>query len=204
MKVAVVAFEGFDELEAVVPCSLVNRLATEGWRAELVAPTPSVASMNGLRLCDVQPLEAANEADVVLFAGGLLMRAAVEDTRLLGRLRLDPLRQWIGGVSGGVLAMARLGLLGSRPACTDAVTRPWLIEAGVLVDDENAFAAHGPVATAGGPHAAFDLTAWVMTRGAGEAAAAAALQLVAPSNERQAFADSILARVRPFLAAPAA
>src|SRR3546814_1959719 len=66
---------------------------------------------------------------------------------MLGRIRLDPARQLIVAQCSGTLLLARLGLIGDLPACTDLTTRPWVIEAGVEVLDAP-FVAHGNVATA--------------------------------------------------------
>jgi len=89
-------------------------------------------------------------------------------------------------------------LLADMPACTDLSTRPWLVEAGVRVE-EAPFHARGPVATAGGCMASVYLAAWVMARGAGFDAAARALHYVAPVGEKAAYVDRVLAVVRPFV-----
>src|SRR3546814_6002293 len=98
---------------------------------------------------------------------------------MLGRIRLDPARQLIGAQCSGTLLLARLGLIGDLPACTDLTTRPWVIEAGVEVLDAP-FVAHGNVATAGGCLASQYLGAWTIARLAGTAAAEEGLPYVAP------------------------
>jgi transcriptional regulator GlxA family with amidase domain len=62
--------------------------------------------------------------------------------------------------------IAKLGLLGDVPACTDFTTKPWVEEAGVRVLDQP-FVAHGNIATAGGCLASHYLTAWMIARLAG-------------------------------------
>lgn len=89
--------------------------------------------------------------------------------------------------------MARLGLLGGLPACTDLATRPWVIESGVQVLDQP-FYAKGNLASAGGC-----LAAWVIAKLAGEGACAEALHYVAPVGEKEAFVERALAVVRPYL-----
>jgi len=42
---------------------------------------------------------------------------------VLDRLQLDPTRQLVASQCSGALLVARLGLLGDAPACTDASTR---------------------------------------------------------------------------------
>jgi putative intracellular protease/amidase len=135
MRVAIVTFDGFNELDSFIPLGLLNHLAVEGWKAEIAGPTRHLTSMNGVTIEAQQPLEFANDADVVLFGSGLYTRAIAEDKgrvgSLLDRLVLDPLRQTIGAQCSGALLLARLGLLADMPACTDLTTRPWLMQAGV-------------------------------------------------------------------------
>jgi len=198
VKVAVLTFEGFNELDSFIALGLINRLAHLGWKAEITSPTAQVRSMNGVAITAQQPLEFANEADVVLFGSGIHTRAIAADGALLDRLQLDPLRQLIAGQCSGTLLMARLGLLADMPACTDSTTKPWVVEAGVRVLEEP-FHARGPIATAGGCLASQYLAAWVMARGAGEDAARRALHYAAPVGEKDVYVDKLLTVVRPFL-----
>lgn len=202
MRIAIINFDGFNEIDAFVPLGLLNRLNARGWKAEIVGPTSHLTSMNGVTVQVQQPLEFANEADAVIFGSGVYTRAIAEDIgkrgAVLDRLRLDPLRQLIGAQCSGTLLMARLGLLGELPACTDARTKPWLVEAGVCVVDQP-FQARGPLATAGGCLAAQYLAAWIMAKGAGLDAAAQALHHAAPVGEGEAHVERVLAVVRPFL-----
>ena len=202
MRVAVVTFDGFNELDSFIALGLLNRLGADGWKAEIAGPAARLTSMNGVTIEAQQPLEFANEADVVLFGSGIYTRAIAEDKgrtgSLLDRLQLDPLRQTIGAQCSGSLLLARLGLLSDMPACTDLTTRPWLMEAGVRVE-EAPFHARGPIGTAGGCMASQYLAAWVMLRVAGEAAATRALHYVAPVGEKEAYVKRVLDVVRPFV-----
>jgi transcriptional regulator GlxA family with amidase domain len=198
MRVAILTFDGFNELDTFIALGLINRLRPLGWQAEIASPSTQVTSMNGVTVQAQQSLEFANEADVVLFGSGIYTRAIAENSALLDRLQLDPLRQLVGGQCSGVLLMARLGLLGTMPACTDTTTKPWLVEAGVVALDEP-FHARGPVATAGGCLASQYLAAWVMASRAGEEAAAQALHYAAPVGEKQAYVERVMAVVKPFL-----
>jgi transcriptional regulator GlxA family with amidase domain len=198
MRIAILTFDGFNELDSFIAYGLLNRLSTRGWKAELVSPTSHVTSMNGVTVQAQQPLEFANEADAVIFGSGIYTRAIAENSALLDRLQLDPLRQLIGAQCSGTLLLARLGLLADMPACTDLTTKPWVIEAGVRVDDAP-FLARGPIATAGGCLASQYLAAWLMVRGAGEEAAAQALHYAAPVGEKDAYVERLLSVVRPFI-----
>lgn len=198
MKVAILTFDGFNELDSFIALGLINRLRTEGWSAELACPAAQVTSMNGVTVSAQQPLEFANEADAVIFGSGIYTRAIAENSALLDRLQLDPLRQLIGGQCSGTLLMARLGLLGSMPACTDSTTKPWVVQAGVVVLDEP-FHARGPIATAGGCMASVYLATWVMASRAGMEAAERALRYVAPVGQKDSWVQQALGVVKPFL-----
>ena len=124
--------------------------------------------------------------------------AMADRRQLLDRLQIDPTRQLIASQCSGALLVARLGLLGDAPACTDSSTRPWLVEAGVRVLDEP-FHARGPVATSGGCLASQYLSAWIMWSKAGESAARDALAYAAPVGEKDEYVERLLARVRPFM-----
>lgn len=202
MRIALVTFDGFNEIDTFITFGLLNHLDTLGWKCEIASATAHVTSMNGLTVQAQQPLEFANEADAVIFGGGLYSRAIADglgpNGALLDRLELDPLRQLIGAQCSGTLLLARLGLLADVAACTDTATKPWVIEAGVRVVDAP-FHARGPVASAGGSFAAQYLAAWMMARGAGFEAAAQALHHVAPVGEKDAYVSRLLDVVRPFI-----
>jgi transcriptional regulator GlxA family with amidase domain len=202
VRIAILTFDGFNELDSFIALGLLNRLSADGWKAEITSPTSHVTSMNGVTVQAQQPLEFANEADAVIFGSGIYTRAIAENSKLLDRLQLDPIRQFIGAQCSGALLLARLGLLADMPACTDLTTKPWLIEAGVRVE-ESAFHARGPIATAGGCLAAQYLAAWLMLRGAGVDAATRALHYAAPVGEKEAYVERLLEVVRPFVPAPA-
>jgi transcriptional regulator GlxA family with amidase domain len=201
VRIAILTFDGFNELDSFIALGLLNRLSADGWKAEITSPTSHVTSMNGVTVQAQQPLEFANEADAVIFGSGIYTRAIAENSKLLDRLQLDPIRQFIGAQCSGALLLARLGLLADMPACTDLTTKPWLIEAGVRVE-ESAFHARGPIATAGGCLAAQYLAAWLMLRGAGVDAATRALHYAAPVGEKEAYVERLLEVVRPFVPAP--
>ncbi len=198
MRIAILTFDGFNELDSFIALGLLNRLGPQGWKAEIASPTSHVTSMNGVTVQAQRPLEFASEADAVIFGSGIYTRAIAANSALLDRLQLDPLRQLIAGQCSGVLLMARLGLLADMPACTDLATKPWLVEAGVRVV-EAPFHARGPIATAGGCLAAPYLAAWMMAKRVGVDVAAQALHYAAPVGEKEAYVAGLLDRVRPFL-----
>ncbi len=198
MRIAIMTFDGFNEIDSLVSLHILNRMRPHGWRAEIVGPTHTVTSMNGVVLHTQNPLASAQSADVVLFGSGIGGREASRDPRLRARIVLDPDVQLVGAQCSGTLMMSRLGLLEGLPACTDLVTKPWVIEAGVEVLDQP-FVAHGSRATAGGCLSSTYLSTWVIASLAGRDQAAEVLQTVAPVGET-AFVDHALSIIEPFLA----
>ena len=90
MQVAVVTFDGFNELDSFIASALINRCRKDGLEALITTPTPVVTSMNGVEVTGQRPMEFVTEADVVLIGSGVKTRDVVADDRLLSRLPLDP------------------------------------------------------------------------------------------------------------------
>ncbi len=202
MQIAVLTFDGFNELDSFIAAAILNRMKPKGWAAHITAPTAAVTSMNGVTVRRQKPLDFVREADAVLIGSGIRTREIAADAALLSRIVLDPSRQLIGAQCSGTLLLARLGLIGELPACTDLTTKPWVVEAGVDVLDAP-FVAHGNVATAGGCLASQYLAAWMIARAATLQDAEAAIHYVAPVAEKAVYVERALAAVSPFLdAAP--
>ena len=198
MQIAVLTFDGYNELDSFIAAALLNRLRKRGWQAHIAAPSEYVTSMNGVTVQRQKPLEFAAEADAVIIGSGIKTREVVADASLLSRIRLDPSRQLIGAQCSGTLVLAKLGLVGDLPACTDLTTKPWVIEAGVRVLDAP-FVAHGNVATAGGCLSSQYLAAWMIARGASLADMQEAVHYVAPVGEKEMYVDQATSVIRPFL-----
>jgi transcriptional regulator GlxA family with amidase domain len=198
MRIAVLTFDGFNELDSFVAAAILNRMKARGWKAEIACPTETVTSLNGVTIQRQQPLEFAAEADAVIIGSGSKTREIAADPELLSRIKLDPVRQLIAAQCSGALVLAQLGLIGDLPACTDLTTKPWVIEAGVRVLDAP-FVAHGNVATAGGCLASQYLAAWMIARAAGLAEAEDVIRYVAPVGEKEAWVERAVSVIAPFL-----
>ena len=196
--IAILTFDGFNELDSLIALALLNRAQQPGWRVTLCCPTPSVTSMNGVTVHAQSTLADAREAVAVIVGSGVRTRDIANDPAVLSALQLDPARQLIGAQCSGALLLARLGLLGDAPACTDLTTKPWLLESGVKVVNRP-FHATGNVATAGGCLASQYLAAWVIGRLASPAAAMSALHYVAPVGEKDEYVTRAMTHVTPFL-----
>lgn len=198
MQIAVLTFDGFNELDSFIAAGVLNRMKARGWAAHITCPTPEVTSMAGVTIQRQKPLEFAAEADAVLIGSGIRTREVAADPDMLARIRLDPSRQLIGAQCSGTLLLAKLGLVGDLPACTDLTTKPWVVEAGVQVLDAP-FVAHGDVATAGGCLASQYLAAWMIARRATVRDAEEAIHYVAPVGEKDIYVQQAMAAIRPFL-----
>ena len=200
MRVAILTFEGFNELDSLIALGILRRVKRPGWRVTLAAPSASITSMNGVTVSAESSLAEACAAEAVIVGSGIRTREIAADAALTASLRLDPARQLIGAQCSGTLLLARLGLLGAVPACTDLTTKPWVQEAGVEVLNQPFFAA-GNVATAGGCLSSQYLAAWIIARSEGIDAAAQAIHYVAPVGEKEAYVARALKNIEPYLSA---
>ena len=198
MHIAILTFQGFNELDSFIALGILNRIRRPGWRVTLCCHEPSVTSMNGVEVHAQSALRDARTADAVIVGSGIKTREIVHDPAILSALELDPSRQLIGAQCSGTLVLAKLGLLDDIPACTDLTTKPWVVEAGVRILDQPFFA-RGNIATAGGCLSSQYLAAWIIARLAGEDAARHALHYVAPVGEKEAYVERALRNVAPYL-----
>jgi transcriptional regulator GlxA family with amidase domain len=198
MDIAVLTFDGFNELDSFIASGILNRMKDAGWNVQITSPSKSVTSMNGVTILSQQPLEFANSADVVLFGSGTLTRGIAKDSEILSRLKLNPQNQLIGGQCSGTLLMSALGLLRQVPACTDLTTKPWVVESGVTVL-EQPFYAEGNIATAGGCLSSKYLAAWVISKLAGKENAESAIHYVAPVGEKESTVKHCISVVGAYL-----
>jgi transcriptional regulator GlxA family with amidase domain len=199
MHIAILTFEGYNELDSLIALGILNRVKQPGWRVSIASPTAKVRSMNGVVLEAQASLEDAVGADAVIVGSGMQTREVVADAGLMRQLRLDPSRHLLAAQCSGTLILARLGLLAGVPACTDLSTKPWVQEAGVAVLNQPFFAS-GNVATAGGCLASPYLAAWIIARLVGSAAAENALHYVAPVGEKEDYVARAMRNIQPYLA----
>lgn len=198
MQIAILTFEGFNELDSLIALGILNRVKRQGWRVSIASPAKRVRSMNGVVLEAQASLQDAAAADAVIVGSGMQTREVVANAALMARLQLDPRRQLLGAQCSGTLVLAKLGLLDGVPACTDLITKPWVEAAGVAVLNQP-FVAKGNVATAGGCLASQYLAAWLIARLEGVDAARDALHYVSPVGEKDDYVSRALHNIAPFL-----
>lgn len=203
MHIAILTFEGFNELDSLIALGILNRVKKPGWRVSIASPAARVKSMNGVVLEAQASLADASAADAVIVGSGMRTREVVGDAALMAQLRLDPSRQLLGAQCSGTLVLAKLGLVAGVPACTDLTTKPWVEEAGVTVLNQP-FVARGNVATAGGCLASQYLAAWVIARLVGVEEARSAMHYVAPVGEKEDYVTRAMNNITPFIDTPLA
>jgi transcriptional regulator GlxA family with amidase domain len=198
MHIAILTFEGFNELDSLIAYAILNRIRRPDWRVSIASPAARVTSMNGLVIDSQIDLQQACAADAVIVGSGMRTREVVADEALMAQLRLDPARQLLAAQCSGTLVLATLGLLDGVAACTDLSSKPWVQEAGVQVLDQPLFARDN-VATAGGCLASTYLAAWVIARLLGLEEARQALHYVAPVGEKAQYLVGAMAAIGPYL-----
>ena len=197
MHIAILTFEGYNELDSLIALGILNRVRKD-WRVSIASPSPRVRSMNGVVIESHVSLEEASDADAVIVGSGRQTREVVANQALMSQLQLDPSRQVLGAQCSGTLVLAKLGLLDGVPACTDSISKPWVQEAGIEVLDQPLFA-NGNVATAGGCLSSAYLAGWMIARLEGVEAARGALHYVAPVGEKEDYLERAMRNITPYL-----
>ncbi|MFJ3370430.1 DJ-1/PfpI family protein [Pseudomonas sp. NPDC086251] len=201
MHIAILTFDGFNELDSLIAYGMLSRISLVGdkdWRVSIASPTSRVTSMNGLTIDAHIDLAEACQADAVLVGSGRKTREVANDPAIMQQLRFDPTRQLLAAQCSGTFLLATLGLLGDAPACTDTTSKPWVQAAGVNVVNQ-AFYANGNVATAGGCLSAQYVSAWLLARLKGTETAREVLHYFAPVGEKDDSVARGMAHIAGFV-----
>jgi transcriptional regulator GlxA family with amidase domain len=189
MKIAIVIFDKFTDVDLFLMWDLLNRVRIENWSVKILGARENHISVTGISVAAQGPIEEANEADAVLFVSGPGTREKMRDADWLKRFKLNPERQFIGSICSGSLILAALGLLEGKQATTYPTSKAALEGFGVEVV-EKPFIANGRVATAGGCLAQQYLIGWVIENLAGEDWRALVLKSIQPVGEGLFFSDA--------------
>ncbi len=182
MRIEIVLFDGFDELDALGPFEVLMNAAAAGADFSVSLATWSqkndVVGAHGLRLSAEVELPGGPRPDLVVVPGGgwidrnpLGARAEVERGEIPTRLaELHQQGTTIAAVCTGAMLVASAGLLRGRAAITHHGAIEDLRAAGAeivlarVVDD-------GEFVTCGGVTSGLDLALWLVERFAGPAVA---------------------------------
>jgi transcriptional regulator GlxA family with amidase domain len=115
-------------------------------------------------------------------------REIAEEASIMDQLKLNPSRQVVAAQCSGTILLAKLGLLGSVPACTDLTSKPWVQAAGIKILNQ-AFVAQGNIATAGGCLSAQFVSSWLIARLKSAEAAREVMHYFAPVGEKDRYVD---------------
>ena len=197
MHIAILTFDGFNELDSLIAYGMLSRISLLGdpdWKVSIASPTTKVTSMNGLSIDAHIDLKQANDADAVVIGSGMKTREVAKDAFILDQLKLNPSKQLIAAQCSGTFLLAKLGLLGQMPACTDTTSKPWVQAAGVNILNQ-AFYSSGNLATAGGCLSAQYISAWLIARLKSTQHAQEVLHYFAPVGEKEEYASRAMSHI---------
>jgi putative intracellular protease/amidase len=189
MKIAIVIFDKFTDVDLWLMWDLLNRVQIENWKVSILGEKNAHVSATGIEVKTHGSVEEANNADAVLFVSGQGTRAKMIDRDWLSRFRLNSEKQFIGSICSGALILAALNLLNGKTATTYPTSKTTLESFGVETV-EKPFVANGNVATAGGCLAQQYLVGWVIENLADAEWKTLILKSIQPVGEGLFFADA--------------
>jgi putative intracellular protease/amidase len=189
MKIAVIIFDKFTDLDLWLMWDLLNRVRIEGWEVRILGEKETHLSATDIEVKTHGRTEEANEADAVLFVSGQGTRERIVDANWLGKFNLNPEKQFIGSICSGSLILAKLGLLEGKTATTYPTSKTVLESFGIEVV-EKPFIAHGRIATAGGCLAQQYLIGWVIENLVDKDWADLVVKAIQPVGEGLFFEDA--------------
>nr|AIA13763.1 Putative amidotransferase [uncultured bacterium] len=189
MKIAIVIFDKFTDVDLWLMWDLLNRVQIENWSVKILGEKEAHVSATGISVAIHGRIEEANDADAVLFVSGQGARERITDENWLAKFDLDSEKQFIGSICSGSLILAKLGLLEGKTATTYPTSKAVLESLGVEVI-EKPFVAHDRVATAGGCLAQQYLIGWVIENLADKDWADLVVKAIQPVGEGLFFSDA--------------
>lgn len=181
MRIEIVVFDGYDELDAFGPFEVLAVAAGQGAPFDVtlvgVDGAGEIRGHHGSRV--VVDAGLGTPDAVIVSGGGWLDRApagawAEAERGVLPRrlAALAPGLRWTASVCTGAMLLSAAGLLRGRPATTNRNAQAELRERGALVRS-NRVVDDGTLITAGGLVAGLDLGLWIIEREVGADLAAA-------------------------------
>ena len=197
MHIAILTFDGFNELDSLIAYGMLSRISLLGdpdWKVSIASPTEKVTSMNGLSIDAHIDIKQASDADAVVIGSGMKTREVANNASILDQLKLNPSKQLIAAQCSGTFLLAKLGLIGEMPACTDTTSKPWMQAAGVDILNQ-AFYSSGNLATAGGCLSAQYISAWLIARLKSTQHAQEVLHYFAPVGEKEMYVSRAMSHI---------
>ena len=184
MRIEIVVFDGFDEIDALGPFEVLRSAAGSGAPFDValvgIDGPAEIRAQRGLRMIVEEGLD---RPDAVIVPGGGWLNHAPEGAWAQARRGVLPRRlvelagtvRWTASVCSGAMLLAEAGLLRGRTATTNRRLLTALGGTGAtavehrVVDD-------GDIVTAGGLTAGLDLGLWLIEREVGPDLAASVAQ----------------------------
>jgi transcriptional regulator GlxA family with amidase domain len=181
MRIEIVVFDGFDEVDAVAPFEVFRNAAQAHpeWDVALVGVRGGgeVVASHGMRLSVDAGLGRPDA--IVVPGGGWNDRSPqgtwqqVQDGYLPERLReLAPGCAWVASVCTGAMVLAGAGLTKGRPATTHHAAHEELRASGADLIAEARVVDDGDLITCGGVTSGLDMALWMVERELGAELAA--------------------------------
>jgi putative intracellular protease/amidase len=161
MKIAIVIFDKFTDLDLWLMWDLLNRVRSDNWEVKILGEKEMHLSATNIEVKTSGRIEEANQADAILFVSGQGTRDIIANENWLSKFKLNPEKQLIGSICSGSLILAKLGFLEGKTATTYPTSKNLLESFGVEVL-EKPFVVNGKIATAGGCLAQQYLIKWVV------------------------------------------
>jgi transcriptional regulator GlxA family with amidase domain len=173
MKVAIVLYDGFDDLDAVGPYEVLRNAEEAGMPIEVSLvtrePAEHVTSSHGLEIVPQGVLDGSH--DLVVVPGGAW--GARREVGAWGEIQRGELPRalaaehergaQLAAVCTGTMLLSAAGLTRGRPATTHHVALDALREEGAIVVEERVVD-DGDLVTSGGVTSGIDMALWLVER----------------------------------------
>ena len=183
MKIALIAFDNFTDLDLILHWDILSRVkyygGIEDWSVRILGTAEKHISALGLPVPTSGTVDQAIEADGVIICSGRGTRPLLTDAAYLSRLNLDPKRQVIGAQCSGSLILGAKGLLkGTRVTAYPPILKE--LEKYEAVPVHEALVTEGKLATASSCLAGQYLSQWMIESLVGAEVARKVMLTVAP------------------------
>jgi len=175
MKISILLFDGFEEMDAIAPFEVLSAAASfqAPWTLELavIEPMESVTGVYGLNVRPQAVLDPASPPDLIVVPGGGWLSRAPRSVWTEVQRGVIPRQLGLWHKSGTILAavctgtmlLAAAGLVKGRPAITHHSAVEDLRAAGALVTDSRVVD-DGELITSGGITSGIDLALHLVAR----------------------------------------
>ncbi len=179
MRIEIVVFDGFDELDAFAPYEVLHTAEAKADFTVALVGADGPGQVRGAHGVVLDVADGIGTPDALLVVGGGWLansprgaKQQADDGALTATIaKLAPSMKWTASVCSGGMLLAEAGILRGRTATTNRRLHGLLADYGVTVRTERVVD-DGDIITAGGITCGFDLAARIVEREAGPELAA--------------------------------